>query len=135
MKITRDVISDLLPAYVSGDATADTRALVDEMSLQDPEIARLIESARQERSDPMLQNPVSLPPNLERETVKRTRALLRRRSWTLGLAIWLTFLPLTMVYTGHIDFLMFRDQPGSRLLWIAAAFLWVEYVRQTRRLV
>ena len=30
MKITRDVIYDLLPGYFAGEVSADTRALVDE---------------------------------------------------------------------------------------------------------
>src|SRR5205823_2975860 len=63
MKITRDIIGDLLPAYLSGEASADTRALVDEAAAGDAEIARLVESARQARSEPVLQDPVVLPPN------------------------------------------------------------------------
>ena len=134
MKITRDVISDLLPAYMSGEASPDTRALVEELAAKDPDIARLVESARQERSDPMLQHPLALPANLERETVTRTRGVLRRRTWTLALAIWLTCLPMTYVFTERIRFLMFRDVPGSRLLWLVAALLWMDYIRQSRRL-
>ena len=135
MKITRDVISDLLPAYVSGEATADTRALVDEMSLKDPEIARLVESARQERSDPMLQNPVSLPPNLERETVARTRAMIYRRSWVLALAVFFTVLPFTFALNSHqLTWLALRDQPAFRIFWVVAGFFWLDYVLLGRRL-
>jgi anti-sigma factor RsiW len=135
MKITRDLISDLLPAYVSGEATADTRALVEEMSLNDPEIARLVESARQERSDPMLQNPVSLPPNLERETVSRTRAMLYRRSWMLALALFFTVLPFTFAFQkSNLTFLVLRDQPAFRIFWVVAGFFWLDYVLLGRRL-
>lgn len=135
MKITRDVVSDLLPAYVSGEATADTRALIEELSANDADIARLVASARQERSDPMLQNPVPLPPNIERETVVRTRALLRRRSWTLALALCLTLTPIMFGFdVGGVTFWMWRDVPGSRLLLLGASFLWFDYVRQGRRL-
>lgn len=41
MKVTRDVITDLLPAYYAKEASADSRALVDEFFAQDPEFARL----------------------------------------------------------------------------------------------
>jgi hypothetical protein len=134
MNITRDVIIDLLPAYQSGEASADTRALIDEMAARDPDIARLVASARNERTDVMPQN-IPLPPNLERDIVNRTRAVLRRRSWTLALAIVLTVLPMTFTFGGGgITFLLMRDEPGSRLLWLGAAWFWFDYVRQTWRL-
>ncbi len=134
MNITRDVIIDLLPAYQSGEASADTRALIDEMAARDPDIARLVASARNERTDVMPQN-IPLPPNLERDIVSRTRAVLRRRSWTLALAIVFTVLPLAFAFDNDvITFLMMRDEPRSRLLWLGAVWLWFDYVRQTRRL-
>jgi len=96
--------------------------------------SRFTELEDSERSDPMLQHPLALPANLERETVTRTRGVLRRRTWTLALAIWLTCLPMTYVFTERIRFLMFCDVPGSRLLWLVAALLWMDYIRQSRRL-
>ena len=140
MKITRDVVNDLLPAYVSGEASADTRALIEELSSTDPEIARLVESARLEstqleRSDPMLQPTVSLPPNLERETVTRTRGVLRRRSWTLALALLFTLTPFMFGFNvGGPTFWLWRDAPGSRVLLLGAAYFWFDYIRQSRRL-
>ena len=48
MNVTRNVIDDLLPAYLSGEASPDTVALVDEFLRQDPELARTVEAtARQ----------------------------------------------------------------------------------------
>jgi anti-sigma factor RsiW len=135
MTITRDVITDLLPAYLSGEASADTRALVEEMAGRDPDIGRLVEAARNERMDAMMHDAVALPPNLERDVVSRTRAVLRRRSWTLALALFFTCLPLVFGFDqSGITFVMFRDVPGSRLFWLSAAYLWFDYVRQSRRL-
>ena len=135
MKITRDVISDLLPAYLADEATADTRALIAEAAAADPDIARLVESARQERIDPMTQVALALPRDLERDVVARTRKVLRRRTWTFALALFFTCLPLAFAFHGGtITFLMARDEPGSRLLWLSAAYLWFDYVRQGRRL-
>ena len=37
MKVTRDVVTDLLPLYLSGDASDDTRRLVDDFMTTDPE--------------------------------------------------------------------------------------------------
>jgi hypothetical protein len=41
MKITRDVIFDLLPTYFANEVSADTRALVDEFFATDPEFGRM----------------------------------------------------------------------------------------------
>jgi hypothetical protein len=41
MKITRDVIYDLLPAYFADEVSADTRAVIDEFLTTDPEFARM----------------------------------------------------------------------------------------------
>ncbi len=134
MNITRDVVADLLPAYLSGEASADTRALIDELAARDPAIAGLVASSRIERTDDM-PAPIALPPNLERDIVTRTRAVLRRRSWTLALALFLTALPFTFAFDSRgITFLMMRDQPGSALFLVAAAWLWFDYIRQSRRL-
>jgi len=42
VKITRKVMADLLPAYLAGKASADTRKLVKEFARQDAEFARLL---------------------------------------------------------------------------------------------
>jgi hypothetical protein len=78
---------------------------------------------------------VPLPPNLEHDIVTRTRAVLRRRSWTLALALFFTSLPLVFAFDSRgVTFFMLRDEPGSRLFWLSAAWLWFDFVRQTRRL-
>jgi hypothetical protein len=41
VNVTRDVIYDLLPAYFAGDASDDTRALVEAYFATDPEFARM----------------------------------------------------------------------------------------------
>jgi len=41
MKVTRDVIYDLLPSYFAGDASDDTRALVEAYFESDPEFGRM----------------------------------------------------------------------------------------------
>ena len=135
MNVTRNVVADLLPAYLSGEASADTIALIDELAARDPEIAGLVASARNERTDTMGHATVSLPPNLERDIVTRTRAVLRRRSWTLALALFFSFMPFVFAFGGgRVTFVMMRDQPASRLFFLPAAWLWFDYVRQTHRL-
>jgi hypothetical protein len=83
----------------------------------------------------MLQNPVSLPPNLERETVARTRAMIYRRSWVLALALFFTALPFTFALNSHqLTWLALRHQPAFLIFWVVAGFFWLDYVLLGRRL-
>jgi anti-sigma factor RsiW len=81
MKVTRDVIFDLLPAYFSGEASAETRALVDEFFAADPEFARMAERFKAAVTR-------SLPAEAERESFRRTRARVGLRyaamAWGAG---------------------------------------------------
>jgi len=86
--VTRDIISDLWPLYVSGDASADTRALVEAFLREEPELARqLMEDA----GAPLPGHDV---PSLTADHELRTLAQIRRRltgpRWALLLAIVFT---------------------------------------------
>jgi anti-sigma factor RsiW len=132
MNVTRDIIMDLLPVYVSGEASADTRRLVEEFLEEDPDLGRLATSLDL-RTDPFPKPDLDLPAGLERRALERTRSLLRQRAWILATALLCTLLPFSMAYIGdHIAFLMFRDIPASRLLWLVAAGLWLYYVSLRR---
>jgi len=71
MTITRSVILDLWPAYASGEASPDTRALVDAFLRDDPELARQL------RDDPLgpLESPMP-PPDLEIRALTKARRRL-----------------------------------------------------------
>jgi len=51
MKVTREVVTDLLPAYLADRASADTRALVKQFAQRDAEFARLLLVGLAERRD------------------------------------------------------------------------------------
>jgi anti-sigma factor RsiW len=135
MKVTRDVITDLLPLYASGEASADTRALVDDYLRANPDFAATVNAAAEDRTDALLTaSSNGLPESTERAALERSRSILRRRSWAMGLAFFFTLLPFTIVHTDTIRFLMIRDEPRSALLLIVAACLWIYYYRLNRRL-
>jgi hypothetical protein len=72
MKITRDVIIDLWPVYIAGEASPDTRALVDEFLQGDHELAEELRrpaAIEQER-------PTIVAPDVEAEALVRTRRRL-----------------------------------------------------------
>lgn len=82
--IPRNVILDLLPAYIAGEASEESRALVEEFARNDPQIARLIRTGRFE---PAATTPKVAPPDdLEMKAMKRIRRSIRRQIWYIALA-------------------------------------------------
>ena len=74
MNVTREVINDLWPVYAAGEASADTRALVEEFQRQDPEFAGLLQGSGEEG---LLRHVIpTLPPDHEAHALRRTKRLL-----------------------------------------------------------
>ena len=92
MAITRPVILDLWPAYVSGEASPETRALIEEFLASDPEFARQL------RENPLAGlEPPPLPPDLELNAFARARRELRGFPWLRKLAVVLTALAFARI--------------------------------------
>jgi hypothetical protein len=125
MEVSRNVIVDLLPLYNSGEASPDTAALVEDYLRRDPSLRRLAEAPEAE-AQPAPRT------DAERIAVERTRRLLRRRQWTMAAALLCTLLPFSFGDLEGFSFVMFRDVPASRLLWVAGAALWLVYAQLRR---
>ena len=85
MRITRNVVSDLWPLYQSGEASPDTRALVDEFLSGEPDFARLL---REDESAKLLTPPkVAPPPDHETKTLNQVRRAMLKKDWPLFFAM------------------------------------------------
>lgn len=135
MKVTREVIHDLLPAYLAGEASADTVALIEEFLRQDPELAGTVETLR----SPLLpEAPIRLRPTQEKETLDMTKRLLRWKGILMGVALFLTLFPLSFRFdNGRITWQFFRDAPAGATAFVlmAALVCWGSflYIRQRLR--
>ena len=74
-RVTRDVITDLWPLYAAGEASADSRALIESFLQDDPEFSRTLHELERERL-PRPDVPV-LAPNEELKTLARLRRRIR----------------------------------------------------------
>ena len=131
MSITRDVVKDLVTVYLAGEASADTRSLVEDWLPSDPALASPVERSRG------LELPaVAAPePTAEKRAFDRTRRRLRGRGIVLGAAIYFSTLPLTVTF-GSDGFhgLLLEDWPARAVALAVAAALWVVYSRMSCRL-
>jgi anti-sigma factor RsiW len=88
------VVLDLWPIYEAGEASPDTRALVEAYLEQDPEFARLV---RAERKDIVTSAAsVALPPEAEKAALAATQKLLKRRMQYL--VVGLVFVIFSAMY-------------------------------------
>lgn len=134
MKITRDVVTDLLPLYFGEEASADSRAVVEAFFAQDPEFARLART-HPEASLPQAE-PATPLKETEMQTLQRTRKLLRFRGGLVGIAAFLTLLPLSFRAGDESGFAwLFLDQPVAlTVIAFLAAAAWAAYFALRHRL-
>lgn len=132
MELPRDVVTDLLPLYISGEVSDETKRLVDAYLARDPELARSVAAARAFE----LPHTPGPAPSAARMALEETRQLIKRRTETLATAIFFTVLPFTFTFDGSgITFLLIRDKPVVGSAWLlTAASLWVWHILIRRRL-
>jgi len=138
MTVTRNVVVDLLPLYLSGEASVDTRALVDAFMKDDPAFAAEMRG-RVERAAEVFgaQSTLdALPPDHEKATLERVRRFNRRRTYWLGFAIAYLLSPFSFTFVGsEVRWVMLRDNPKqAALFWLASLGCWIAYYAMGRRL-
>jgi hypothetical protein len=138
MNVTREVILDLLPVYLSGEASVGTRALIEEFLKQDPELAKKIRREWMEKMSEAA--PSVLPPELELRAFRKTKRLLGWQKWLLGFAIFFTSMAASLQFTfsgGRLtEFKFFLESYPTEwavCLALAAAF-WIGYILLQRQL-
>ena len=134
MKVTRDVIHDLLPAYLAGEASTDTVALVEEFLRQDPDLVRTVEALR---ANALPELPFALRPTQEKEILNMTKRLLLWRGILMGLAMFMTLLPLSFRFdNGRITWRFLQDMPpeATALVCLGALACWAGFLYVRRRL-
>jgi hypothetical protein len=132
MNVTDDVLNDLLTLYLAGEASADTRALIEERARREPAFAAKLEAAR--TVDLAAALPAALPQDMELRALTQTRQaiFLSKLFWAAGL--FFSLLPLTLRGgDGGMEFVFLGKHPGVVwAFWSVAAASWVAYYVMNR---
>jgi len=129
MNVTREVVTDLLPIYFSGDASKDTKALVDDYFSENPEFERTARTAATPLETLRAAPPIAAGAELEKRDLEGVLCGLQRRKWLFGLSLFLTLTPLLFYFThGDVAALMGRDALWEAAFeWSMAALFWFLY--------
>ena len=135
--VTRDVIEDLLPLYVAGEASRDSCLLVETFLEQDPALARLAQGMANPL--PAERTPKLLAEDTEMRSIRRTKNVLTWKSWLLGLGLFFTLLPFSFVWSSAhgLRWLIIGNPPqwpGMLFYGVLATVCWVAYFALRRRL-
>jgi hypothetical protein len=133
MNVTREVVTDLLPVYFSGEASVDTKVLVEDYFRQDPDFERIARSAATPLETLRAATPIAAGPEREKCDLESVRWRLQWRKVLFGLSLFLTLIPLSFYSHGRIVSPMVRDAPWeAALYWTLAALFWFLYFARLR---
>jgi hypothetical protein len=135
MNVTRDVMMDLLPAYFSGEASEDTRRLMEAYFRENPDFERIARRAASPLEALRAASPVAAEAEREKRDLQWVHEeLFRRRLW-FGLALVFTVAPLFSVFSkGHLDWTTIRNALWLTVsFWSFAALFWTNYFMPLRR--
>jgi len=117
MELHDNVVLDLLTLSRNGQASAETRALVEAELTQRPQLAVFAA--------------MSSPPDagLELRSLERTRHAMRRASWEKAAALAFSLLPFSFVYDTDTGLrFLFADYPGLIVgMVVTALAFWARY--------
>ena len=135
MNVTRAVVTDLLPVYFSGEASGDTKVLVEDYFRQDPDFERIARSAATPLETLRAATRIAVGSEKEKRDLESILWGLRRRTWLFGVSLFLTLVPLSFDFThGHIVSLTVRGNLWHAAFdWSLAAVLWFLYFARLRR--
>lgn len=136
MNVTRDVILDLAPIYLTGEASPATRALVDEYLRTDPDLERWMSEQRAQTFDTLEATP---PADLELRALRRVRTRLGVQRWLFGMGWFFLALSLSMEFRTErgriVEFhFLARDYPAAAAVCLLLMILcWGIYATLRRK--
>jgi len=127
MKVTRDVVYDLLPTYFAGEASEDTRALIEEFFARDPELGHKAKRFRTLMAERLCAGGAPIEADRAKIVFDRARPRIKLRVaaavWALG-----SVFPLGMAVFMGMDGHFSLRHPGAvigAVFGAMALFTWL----------
>ena len=127
--IPQHVILDLLPLYLEGEISDETRDLIEEYLKGNPQLAKLVEQAKATLS--LQETPAPLRKENEMEALKKVKKLMIQHNIFLVLAVILTLMI-------GISYIFLWDEPRGAVAPFVfgglAAFFWMAFFVVNRKI-
>lgn len=127
--IPQHVILDLLPLYLEGEISDETRGLIEEYLKGNPQLAKLVEQAKTTLS--LQETPAPLRKENEMEALKKVKKLMIQHNIFLVLAVILTLMI-------GISYIFLWDEPRGAVAPFVfgglAAFFWMAFFVVNRKI-
>jgi hypothetical protein len=135
MNISREVIKDLLPLYVSGEASDETRELVQDYVDKDPELKAML--TEMSEAEQLLSHKPHVPDLADSQvrSFQKARLLIRYRGLIMGAAIAYSLFPFTFIYeNGEMHWVVISEMPKVAVSSaVIACILWCTYLFISRK--
>lgn len=137
MKITDNVIIDLLPIYFEGEASEDTKRFVESYFQEHPDFAKKYETLSTEEFNQDI--PLILNPEDELLILRKTKKLLKLKSFLFVMAVFTSLVPFTFGDVSWSDIegvhWLWTDYPeGAVYVGLVALVFWLSYYMLNKRL-
>lgn len=130
MNVTKEVITDLFPLYVANECSKDSRELIEEYLQDNPHQA---EELRRVMNTPVPSGTAQLAGSEEVRSLREARRRVRRLSWLMGLAIFFSLLPFSLLMTGGRIYWVFRESPMTAIVYgLLGIVCWSTYFLMRR---
>ncbi len=133
MTISKDIMTDLLPVYYSGECSQDTKDLIEQYFQSHPEF--------EQQAKAMFKNPFPehlaqpLKQSAEYKSLKRTKRLLRLRATLMGFAIFFSLAPFSVSNVDGKTHWMILESPTAACIYGAIGILfWIGYFMMRRKM-
>lgn len=122
MKITRNLIEDLIPLYLSGEASEDSQKIITEFIDKNPELKYLLDT--QEVDLPQIGE---LKPEKQIKTLKKVKTLSLMKSLLIGIGLFfsLSIFVFTVTSEGEIQWLMLGNNEITMVYACIAILCWL----------
>ena len=135
MNVTREVMTDLLPVYFSGEASEDTKQLVESYFRENPDFERIARGAAMPLEQLRGTAPVRAEAEKEKCELQWAREEFLRRRVFFAVALLFTCAPLMTVYgNGRVVWTAFLNDPVLlAFCWCFAGLSWFLYAARLSR--
>ena len=130
MNATKEIITDLFPLYVANECSKDSRAVVEEYLRDNPGQA---EELKRIMNMPVPGSKAKLAGSEEVRSLREARRRVRRQSFVLGLAIFFSLVPFSLLLTGGRIYWVFRESPSTAVVYgVLGIVCWGAYFLMRR---